>query len=209
VDFFVLCNNSPGAYFIVHCDVYQGKNAANIGIPNEIQNLPTTQKAVVNSIIQSKLAKDPDGIRCLFMDNRYASANLFILLREKFEILCAGTTRGNRIGWPKEMMTLQKSGERGTSLVRYDPVNKLVCLQWLDNKVVNLTSSQQVSGLVDIKRRSGSQLLNLQCEKALKQYQEGMDAVDRSDQYRERGAGFACKAHYKRWYKKAYFAILD
>ena len=33
VDFFVLCNNSPGMYFIIHCDVYQGKNAANIGIP--------------------------------------------------------------------------------------------------------------------------------------------------------------------------------
>ena len=99
-------------------------------------------------------------------------------------------------------MTLQKSGERGTGFARYDPVNKLVCLQWLDNKVVNLNSSLQVSGLVDIKRRSGSQLLNMQCEKALKQYQEGMDAVDRSDQYRERGAGFACKAHYKKWYKK-------
>ena len=36
-----------------------------------------------------------------------------------------------------------------------------------------------------------------------------MDAVDRSDQYRQRGSGFACKAHYKKWYKKAYFAILD
>ena len=36
-----------------------------------------------------------------------------------------------------------------------------------------------------------------------------MDGVDRSDQYRERGAGFASKAHYKMWYKKAFFAILD
>jgi hypothetical protein len=25
IDFFVLCNNSPGKYFILHCDVYQGK----------------------------------------------------------------------------------------------------------------------------------------------------------------------------------------
>ena len=89
LDFFVLCNNSPGAHFIVHCDVYQGKNAANIGIPNEIQNLPTTQKVVVNSIIQSKLGKDPDGIRHVFMDNRYACANLFVLLCEKFDIVCA------------------------------------------------------------------------------------------------------------------------
>ena len=60
VDFFVLCNNSPGQYFILHCDVYQGKNAENIGIPDEITKLPTTQKAVVNSFIQSKLGNDPN-----------------------------------------------------------------------------------------------------------------------------------------------------
>ena len=87
----------------------KGKNAANIGIPIEIQNLPTTQKAVVNSIIQSKLQKDPDGIHCVFMDNHYACANLFILLREKFDIVCAGTAQANRVGWPKDVTTLLKS----------------------------------------------------------------------------------------------------
>ena len=44
---------------------------------------------------------------------------------------------------------------------------------------------------------------------SLKAYQDGMDAADHSAQYRERGSGFACKAHDKKWYKKAYFAILD
>ncbi len=98
VDIFVLCNNSPGKYFILHCDVYQGKNLENIGIPEEITKLPSTQKAVVNSIIQSKIGKDPNGVRRLFMDNRYTSASLFVLPREKFDILCAGTTRMNRVG---------------------------------------------------------------------------------------------------------------
>ena len=46
-------------YFIIHLDVYQGKNAENIGIPEEIWAMPTTQKAVVNAIIQAKLE---DGI---------------------------------------------------------------------------------------------------------------------------------------------------
>ena len=36
-----------------------------------------------------------------------------------------------------------------------------------------------------------------------------MYGVDRGDQYRECGGGFAKKAHYKKWYKKAYFAVLD
>ena len=46
-------------------------------------------------------------------------------------------------------------------------------------------------------------------EKSLRAYQEGMDAVDRGDQYREMGAGFASKSHYKKWYKKAVFAVYD
>ncbi len=36
VDFFILCNNTPEQYFIVHCDVYQRKNDANINIPKEL-----------------------------------------------------------------------------------------------------------------------------------------------------------------------------
>jgi hypothetical protein len=36
-----------------------------------------------------------------------------------------------------------------------------------------------------------------------------MDGVDCGDQYRECGSGFAKKAHFKKWYKKAYFAVLD
>jgi hypothetical protein len=155
-----------------------------------------------------KVTQGVSDERC-WMGAMEPSGSVTRFLHEKFDILCAGTTQGNRVGWPKDVMTLTKSAQRGTSLVKYDAVNKLLCLQWLDNKVVNLTSSLQVSGLVDVTRRSGFQILNLQCEKSLKQYQDGMDAVDRTDQYRQRGSGFACKAHYKKWYKNAYFAILD
>ena len=210
VDFFVLCNNTPGCYFIVHLDVYQGKNAQNIGIPEEIQNLPTTQKAVVNAVIQSGIANDTDGLRSLFTDNRYSSPPLFVLLREKYGILCSGTTRKNRIGWPKDQMDMcKKTVIRGESEVLYDDVNKVLVVQWMDNRVVSLTSTLEVSGEVPVQRRSGSELLQLTVEKSLRQYQHYMDGVDRGDQYREMGGGFAKKSHYKKWYKKAYFAVLD
>ena len=79
-------------YFIYHLEVYQGKNAKNISIPVEIQDMPTTQKAVMNAIITSGIDKDTNGHRRLFMDNRYSAAALFIQLREQYDILCAGTT---------------------------------------------------------------------------------------------------------------------
>ena len=92
VDFFVLANNTPEKYFIVDLDVYQGKNAENIGIAKEIEKLPTTQKAVVNAVINSKIANDPKGMRKIFMDNRYTAALLLVMLREKYGLLDAGTT---------------------------------------------------------------------------------------------------------------------
>jgi hypothetical protein len=36
-----------------------------------------------------------------------------------------------------------------------------------------------------------------------------MLGVDKSDQMRAAGGAFAAKAHYQKWYKRAYFAILD
>ena len=44
VDFLVLSNSSKKLYFIQHVDVYQGKNAENINIPDFIKDFPTTQK---------------------------------------------------------------------------------------------------------------------------------------------------------------------
>jgi len=56
-------------YFIYHIEVYQGKNAENIGIPEEIQDIPTTQKAVMNAVISSGIGKDTSVSCRLCMDN--------------------------------------------------------------------------------------------------------------------------------------------
>jgi hypothetical protein len=90
--------------------VYQGKNTENIGIPDDIRNLPTTQKTVINAVIQSKIGKDPNGMRRLFMDNQYTAALLLLMLQEKYDILAAGTMRQNRIGWDKDQMSMPKTG---------------------------------------------------------------------------------------------------
>ena len=71
-------------------------------------------------------------------------------------------------------------------------------IQWIDNKVVKCTSTLEILGLVPVKRRKGSGILDLTVEAALRAYQEFMDGVDRGDQYREMGAGFASKSQYKK-----------
>lgn len=81
VDFFMLAGSTT--YVIHHIDVYQGKNAANIGIDPKCLNLPTTMKAVVNAVIKSELSRgsnDSNGYRIVSLDNRYQCPQLAYLL---------------------------------------------------------------------------------------------------------------------------------
>ena len=100
IDFFVLVNASSGMNFIYHLDVYQGKNATNAFIVAEVQNLPMMQKAVVNAIVMSRIANEPNGMREIYMDNRYSVPILFlfVLLQEKYNSLACSTVRSNRTG---------------------------------------------------------------------------------------------------------------
>ena len=88
-----MCKNVPKQHFIVHCNIYQEKNADDIRMPPDIYDFAIMQYAVVNSINQQKIHIDPTGKRRSFMDNHYTSASLFIILQEKFNIFGAGTTR--------------------------------------------------------------------------------------------------------------------
>ena len=74
------------------------------------------------------------------------------------------------------------SAERGANMVVYDKKNRILCTQWMDNKVVQCTSTLGVSGLTTVSRRSGATIIELQVEKALRMYQKYMDGVDRGDQ---------------------------
>lgn len=73
IDFFILANASSGHNVIIQMDVYYGKNSKNVFIPREIWDIPTTQKAVVKSIIGTELDNNPNGYCKLCMDNRYSA----------------------------------------------------------------------------------------------------------------------------------------
>ena len=60
-----------------------------------------------------------------------------------------------------------------------------------------------------IHRRTGSVLINVTCPNNVIMYQQNMGGVDRGDQHRLMGAGFANVSHFKKWYKKAFLGICD
>ena len=209
VDFFILACSRM--YFIFHIDVYLGKNGSFINVHEEARPFPTTQRVMINAILQSKIANSPDGWRCVWMDSRYSSPLSFQMCKESFKVLCGGTVRMNRKGWDKDTMNLSKSSARGTTLMKYDKVLEQVAIQWNDNKVVSFITTMVDFQLVDVKRRKGRTILNLQVPKPLKLYQENMGGVDRGDQIRETSGGGFFKGVRKlgKWYKKPILGILD
>jgi hypothetical protein len=67
------------------------------------------QKVIVNTVLSSGLPNDPDGMREIYMDNHCSSPSLFVLLREKYQILACGSIRSSRKGWDAEVMCMSKS----------------------------------------------------------------------------------------------------
>jgi Transposase IS4 len=191
--------------------VLQGKNKTNVDIHTEALGLPTTQKAVVNAVMRSGIAHDlTNGYRVLSMDNRYQCPELAVGLRDRCKVLSTGTCRKNRKGWPSHLLGLTpQTATRGQASYAYDRTNDLLCLQWRDNKVVNCVTTLIATEEGPCRRRSGSELLTLTVPKPLGYYHKYMGGVDRCDQRRMHMGGFARKSHFKKWYKRAFFAVMD
>jgi Transposase IS4 len=153
--------------------------------------------------------QEVNGARHVALDNRYQCPELAMILREKFKIHSTGTCRQNRKGWNKELMNLTKKNGRGSYKFMVDKDNNIVCCQLVDSKVVNVVSSIMTTEVSKVKRQIGSKKEEFPCPWIVTKYQKNMQGVDKSDQMRAAGGGFAAKAHYQKWYKRVYFAILD
>jgi Transposase IS4 len=76
--------------------------------------------------------------------------------------------------------------------------------------VVSVVSSILTTEIDKVKRQIGSEKKKeFPCPYIVVRYQKNMQGIDNNDQMRAAGGGFALKAQYKKWYKRAYFAILD
>ncbi len=89
-------------------DIYQSKNINNVSLWQNTWNLPTAQKGVVNAVVVTRLCKDPNSYRELFMDNSYLALELFVILTSQYKILACRVICDNRMGWDQSYMNLPK-----------------------------------------------------------------------------------------------------
>ncbi len=122
------------------------KNEQNFGIAEDLWNLPTTQTAVVNAIVLTRLNTDPNGFCILYVDNCYSVPELFVMLKTKYKILAFGTVWTNRKGWDQMVINLSKLATKVNLKAFYNPINGLIFGQWKDNNVVSSLSTLPLDG---------------------------------------------------------------
>ena len=104
---------------------------------------------------------------------------------------------------------MDKSCERGTFVRKVGSRLGMVMTRWKDSKILQIISTVMEPGIGEVSRRQGATVHTVKCPNDVILYQKGMGGVDRGDQHRVVGAGFANVAHFKKWYKKAILAIAD
>ena len=98
-------------------------------------------------------------------------------------------------------MNLSKSTPRGTSLIKSDPINKILFGQWNDNKGVSFISSLGIFGMSSVQRRVGANKFDFPIHESLKRYAADnfMRGVDNMDKDKKIGGSFTSRALFKKW----------
>ena len=85
----------------------------------------------------------------------------------------------------------------------------MVATRWKDSRILQTISTVMKSGADVVARRVGSTVINVSCPNDIIEYQKHMGGVDKGNQHRVMGAGFANVFHFKKWYKKAFMGLAD
>ncbi len=104
---------------------------------------------------------------------------------------------------------MKQSSPHGSIIRKYDKMNKVLFVQWKDNKVVSLVSTTGKLGIVKVRHTVGGKQILVDCYVSVKDYGEFVGGVDCVDQQIKCAGGFAHCAHFKKWYKRIFLGILD
>ena len=126
-------------------------------------------------------------------------------------IYSAGTCRANRIGFPGQdpRLDLPARAERGTYKRLYCERFNMIATCWKDSKRLQFISNLCITDIRTVQQRKGQEIREVHCPCDIVRYQTYMNAVDKGDQKRERGAGFCAKAHFQKWYKRGIMGLGD
>ena len=133
-------------------------------------------------------------------DNWYSSPELFHYLQAR-KTNAVGTANMRRKWMPKESdMNL---GKAKGSMARRSTATGMLCVQWVDKKVVTVLSTCHTSQMTTVRNRRDQEMVK---PRAVVDYNSGKKGVDLSDQLAK---SYPMSRKSSKWYKKIFFFLLD
>jgi hypothetical protein len=162
-----LCDFITG--YLFNCRIYLGKD-------DVVDNETLFGERVVLTLIDGHNFEENH----LYFDNFFTSLSLLEKLKLR-KVSATGTIRNDRVGIPSQF-ALKEKMERGEykSIVK----SNFVIFKWMDTKHVFLVSNDcQNTGIVRVSRQlKNRQLIEIDCPKAIKDYNKFIRGVDRFNQ---------------------------
>ena len=162
-----------------------------------------------------RLVEDLKGSRrVIYTDRLYTSIVNAIKLLE-WDLFIVGTVKTNVAGFPKEIiMKRNEHLPRGTCrfvVTEIPQLGKVVASSWKDTGPVHFISTAFGLEQSVVARRVAGQREreHVSCLTAHQMYNAGMGGVDRSDYMRLASYSVQLSCSFRKWYRRAFSAILD
>jgi len=148
------------------------------------------------------------SMRIVNTDNYYTSCHLLESLKV-VGLYCRGTIRENSKFGPKCFM-LSKADKlvRGSIRQGVEVKHKIVGASWADGAMVNILSNADDSSISTVTRLVGRNKTTFSAPTCIREYNQGMQGVDRLDQLRSRFS-IADGHTFQKWHNKLAMAIID
>ena len=194
IKLFVLADAHNG--YVYRYQVYAGRN---------IDNLDNSVGLTSRVVLDLLHGLESHGFE-VYTDNYYTSPQLFLYLYNQ-GTNAVGTCRVNRRSFPKEL-ALPNHCTRGT--YKYRSNGPLLACAWFDKRPVYFLSTSHVAvppgGLSTVKRREGSEKVDVPCPPLLEDYVKFMRGVDRGDQLISL---YNAGRRSKKWWRRILFHMVE
>lgn len=145
----------------------------------------------------------------IFCDNFFTSAKLIEDLYQN-KILCCGTLRSGRKGFPGELFDKAaiKRMQRGDIIWRMK--GPMLALTWMDKKAVHAAGTNQKAPSDDLptvnRRKKDGTVEQVPCPETVSSYNAHMGGVDRNDQMK---SYYMIPVAGKKWWSRIFYDLID
>lgn len=112
----------------------------------------------------------------------------------------------NRKQLPNDIKSRQLKKQGESVVFQCNEEKKIVCSTWMDKRQISIISSNTDSNIVQVKRRKGKEINEVDCPESFKLYNQYMGGVDLADQRRKY---YTVARKSMKWWYYLFWFLLD